>query len=266
MLLFINRIMEPNYRNNIRPWPSQIIKTEVVRPILYRDKIVIDEPFKGDCITLVNANQNKGVTQFLEIAKRMPNRKFLGVLPYYGGDRSAITGTANIEWVPFDDDIRNILKRTRILLVPSSAESFGRIAVEAMVNGIPVLYTKALHASFPVVSTDGLEDWIEPVGIACDRDAIDEWTAAIETLDDEDTYSKVSGDSRNHIEEMNLFTEAPRIAQMVESFAREHPVAIKTNLPATLKEPARPSEPGRMTAQPVAGRVGFSNGRLRIQR
>jgi hypothetical protein len=35
MLMFINSIMEPNYRNNIKPWPSNIIRTEVIRPIMH---------------------------------------------------------------------------------------------------------------------------------------------------------------------------------------------------------------------------------------
>ena len=267
MLLFINGIMEPNYRNNVVPWPSQIVKTDVVRPILHREKIVIDGPFSGNCITLVNANQNKGVNQFVAIAKAMPNRKFLAVLPYYG-ERRVPLGSPNIEWIPFDDDIRNVLKRTRILLVPSFAESFGRIAVEAMINGIPVIYTKAVHASWPTIGTEGMEDWIAPTGIACNRDNVEEWTRAIETLDDAETYSKVSEESKDHVERMNLFTEASRIAQMVETFSREHPVVIKTAAQQASQDSARPSESGRLV-QPGLGRpagVGFSSGRLRIQR
>ena len=45
MLLFINNIMEKNYRKNINPWPSAITRTAAIRPIMHRDKIVISEPF-----------------------------------------------------------------------------------------------------------------------------------------------------------------------------------------------------------------------------
>jgi hypothetical protein len=61
-----------------------MVRTAVVRPLIHENKIRIDEPFQGDCITLVNANQNKGVSQFIALANRMPNQKFLGVIPYYG--------------------------------------------------------------------------------------------------------------------------------------------------------------------------------------
>ena len=83
MVCFINSIMEPNYRKNIVPWPSNIVRTEVVRPILHREKVLIPDAFRGNAITLINANQNKGVHVFLEVARRMPVHKFLGVLPYY---------------------------------------------------------------------------------------------------------------------------------------------------------------------------------------
>ena len=102
MFMFVNSIMEPNYRANVVPWPPNIVKTAVVRPLMHENKIKINEEFRGDCITLVNANQNKGVAQFIDMAKQMPDRKFLGVIPYYG-ERSLPPSPDNIEWIPFDD-------------------------------------------------------------------------------------------------------------------------------------------------------------------
>jgi len=268
MLLFINGIMEPNYRKSIKPWPSQIVRTEAIRPIMHLDKVKINEPFRGDCITLVNANQNKGVQQFLDMARSMPNRKFLGVLPYYG-ELKVPQAPGNVEWTPFDDDIRNILKRTRILLVPSYYESFGRIAVEAMVNGIPVLYSKPNPASiYPGGSTEGLHEWIQPVGMGCNRDAINEWAAAIQSLDDEAAYTEKSEQSKEHVASMNLFTEATKISTMIESFARQHPVVIRSSAPQQSESAPRQQEAGKMR-EPLVGRpagVAFLNGRLRIQR
>jgi glycosyltransferase involved in cell wall biosynthesis len=231
---------------------------------MHRDKIVIDGEFSGDCITLVNANQNKGVMQFIEIAKKMPTRKFLGILPYYG-ERQLPPAPSNIEWIPFDDDVRNILKRTRILLVPSFYESFGRIAVEALVNGIPVLYSKiAKKSQYPGGSTEGLHEWIQPAGLACDRENIDEWCDTITSLDDEEVYASRSAQSKEHIESMKLFTEATTIAEGVEVFARQNPVVVRsTTQPEAL--PQQRQEPGRLV-QPLNAKVGFANGRLRIQR
>ena len=267
LLLFINSIMEVQYRKSITPWPSQIAQTETIRPLIHRNKIEILEPFRGDCITLVNANVNKGVQQFLDMARRLPQHKFLGVLPYYG-ERQVPPAPYNVEWVPFNDDIRAILKRTRILLVPSYYESFGRIAVEAMLNRIPVIYSKPNPKSvYPGGSTEGLDEWIQPAGIGCIRDNIDEWVTAIRSLDNESVYSEKAEHSRHHIEGMNIFVEASRIAGLVEQFAQRHPVVVRSETTQN-SQPAKPAEPGRIR-EPPAGRpagVAFLNGRLRIQR
>lgn len=267
MLCFVNSVMEENYRKNIAPWPRQIVRTEIVRPILHRNKIVIEEEHHGDCITLINANQNKGQATFIDMARKMPDQKFLGILPYYG-ELGVAQSPNNIEWIKFDDDIRNILRRTRILVMPSYYESFGRVAVEAMANGIPVLYSKpAKKSPYPGGSTEGMQTWIEPAGIACDRDVTDEWVDAIRLLQDSDTYTSKSIESREHIESMNVFGEASRIATLLESFSREHPVVVKVTTAAQAQS-IRPTEVGRLI-QPPVGRpvgVGLVNGRLKIQR
>lgn len=266
MLFFVNTVMEANYRKHILPWPSQIVRTEVVRPILHRNKILIEEPFQGDCITLINANLNKGQVTFLEIAKRMPTQKFLGVLPYYG-EREVARATPNVEWIKFDDDIRNVFRRTRILLMPSYYESFGRVGVEAMANGIPVLYSKPVkNSQYQNASTEGLQSWIAPAGIECDREKPEEWVKAIEALEDPEAYATKSAEAKAHIEAMHVFEETPRIANLVESFARENPVVVKKTVQAEQPQQNRPAEAGRLIQPPVGRPVGFAHGRLRIQR
>ena len=265
MIMFINATMEPNYKKNVVPWPPNIMRTAVVRPLLHEYKIKIDEPFRGNCITLVNANQNKGVAQFIDMAKRMPDRQFLGVIPYYG-ELTLPPAPNNIEWIPFDDDIRTILKRTRVLVVPSYYESFGRIAFEAMYNGIPAVYSKPTSKSkYPGGSTEGMEEWIKPAGIPCDREKIEEWEEAIKILDDEEVYVKKSEDVRAHVRAMNLFSEGSRIAGLVEQFVRDYPVKIQTPQQQQEAQLQTPQQVATKIVQP-AGRVGFSNGRLRIQR
>ena len=273
MLMFVNSIMETNYRNTVVPWPPNIVRTATVRPILHENKIAIKEPFQGEHITLVNANHNKGVLQFIELADAMPHKKFLAVSPYYGGyaDEKLTPHRPkhnNITWVPFNDDIREILKQTRILLMPSYYESFGRIGIEAMYNGIPVIYAKpAANPANPNGSSEGLHAWIQPVGIPCERDIVSEWITAVQSLDDESTYSTKSEESKRHIQSMNLFTEASRIADLVEIFTREHPVQIRVSQPLkqsqTVDQPLREMSAARI---PEGTALGFSSGRLRIRR
>jgi len=271
MLMFVNTVMEKNYRKAIVPWPPNVIRTETVRTILHEEKIAITEPFAGEYITLVNANINKGLKQFVAIADAMPDRKFLGVTAYYGGyadqkESPPVPIHDNIKWVLFDDDVRNILKQTRILLMPSYYESYGRIGVEAMYNGIPVIYAKPdPKPKHPNGSSEGLHGWISPTGIPCERDNIQEWVDAITSLDDEEAYSTKSEQSKIHVKNMNLFTEGRRIAELVESFTRENPVQIRVVQPAQ-KQADQPLREMSAAKIPEGSALGFSNGRLRIRR
>jgi len=264
MLFFINHTMEANFRSNTVPWPSTIVRTEVIRPIMHEDKIKI-EPFPtGDMITLVNANVNKGVHQFIALARALPDRKFLGVIPYYG-ELWVPPAPSNIEWIKFDDDVRNILKRTRILLLPSNYESFGRIAVEAMYNRIPVIYSKPNPSAPPPGTTEGVEAWIVPAGIACERDRVEQWVSAVISLDDPENYAMRQDMSRSCVDAMDLFTEAPRIADKVEAFVRENPIVIRSaesrsQLSGSLNLQAQVTQP------PAGSALGFSGGRLKIRR
>jgi len=263
MLFFINHKMEANFRANVTPWPSTIVRTEVIRPIMHEHKIKMDPFPSGDMITLVNANVNKGVHQFIELAKRLPDRKFLGVIPYYG-ELWVPPAPANIEWIKFDDDVRNILKRTRILLLPSNYESFGRIAVEAMYNRIPVIYSKSNPNAAPPGTTEGVEAWIVPAGIGCERDRPEQWVDAVVSLDDPDVYAARQDMSKACADGMNLFTEASRIANKVEEFAMENPIVTRS-FESRLQAPG-PTPQGRPPQPPAGSALGFSGGRLKIRR
>ena len=266
MLFFINKTMEANYRKNITPFPTNIVRTDIARPILHESKLKIEEEFQGEYITLVNANVNKGVHQFFDLAKKMPHRKFLGVIPYYG-ELQPPPAPPNVEWTPFHDDIRTILRRTRILVMPSYYESFGRIAVEAMYNGIPVLYskpqTKSVH---PGGSTEGVEEWICPVGVPCARDVPEEWVSAILELDSEEAYALKRTQCKEHIQTMNIFNEAPRIAAQVETFVQENPVVLDRSQQVRAERAHHDlnAAPAFRPPQPT-GRVGFSGGRLKLR-
>jgi medium-chain acyl-[acyl-carrier-protein] hydrolase len=72
----------------------------------------------------------------------LPAVRFAGV-PTWGStqaDRAAMAGRANITLPDPVDHVADILRRTRVLLVPSLwAEARSRIVVEAMLRGVPVI-------------------------------------------------------------------------------------------------------------------------------
>jgi len=98
--------------------------------------------YDNEFVTMVNPCAVKGVTIFLEMARRMPDVRFAAV-PLWGTTREDLTELRkldNITLLDRSDDIADILRRTRVLLAPSVwAEARSRIIVEAMLHGVPVL-------------------------------------------------------------------------------------------------------------------------------
>jgi len=152
----------------------------VVRPPVHAAEY---ETRPGACITLVNCTVTKGVGVLEELAQRMPDRKFLAVRGGYGEQQPP--DLHNVQVLDHMDGHRmrdEVYARTRILLMPSDYESWGRVGVEAMTSGIPVI-------AHP---TDGLTESLGRAGIFHDRDDIDAWQQAIEQLDDAAAYRAVS--------------------------------------------------------------------------
>ena len=131
-------------------------------------------------ITLVNCWKNKGGNVLVELAKTMPDHKFLGVMGGYGDQ--TIGRRKNLKYEENTPDIKSIYRKTRIIIMPSEYESWGRVAVEAMCSGIPVI-------AHP---TPGLKESLDFAGLFAHRDRVGEWQKHIEDLDDPEYYDKIS--------------------------------------------------------------------------
>jgi len=98
--------------------------------------------FDSGMITMVNPCAVKGISIFLELARRFPQCPF-GALPGWGttrADRQALEALPNVAILPNVGSIQDFLRRTRILLMPSLwYEGFGLSVMEAMLHGIPVI-------------------------------------------------------------------------------------------------------------------------------
>jgi glycosyltransferase involved in cell wall biosynthesis len=103
-----------------------------------------DNPF----VTLVKPIAEKGVSLFLALADRFPGVDFAAV-PTWGNSPdaaqlAALEARPNVHLLPPADDIGDVLKLTRVLLVPSLfPETFGLLVPEAMMRGVPVLASNA---------------------------------------------------------------------------------------------------------------------------
>lgn len=91
------------------------------------------------------------------------------------------TSVPNVEFVR-EGDIRDIYRRTKVLLVPSQwDESFGRVVIEAMHNGIPVVASKV----------GGLPEACGDAAILVEEyDSIDSWDECLDQLADQELYEE----------------------------------------------------------------------------
>ena len=98
--------------------------------------------FENEFVSMVNPCAVKGIAIFLELARRMPEVKFAAIATWgtQAEDLEALRALGNVTLLERMDNIDGLLKRTRVMLVPSVwAEARSRIVLEAMSRGVPVL-------------------------------------------------------------------------------------------------------------------------------
>jgi len=257
--------------------PSFFKTIESIRPIMLEHEIKMharDTLPPGDCITLINANALKGLPLFLELAKKYPARKFLAVRPYYNVIKVP-ENIPNIEWMNIQDDIRTVLAKTRILVAPSLYESWGRVSFEAMYNGIPVLYSKPMDRASPYArpsgSTEGMQEWIGDSQMGCDYGTFEEWTTAIETLDDPEEYARYSKQAYDKTYGMNIFEDVRDIERKMVDYSIHYApkITVSSNGDPRTSSGSAPasSAPAQSLHLQMAGaRQPFRGGRFAVKR
>src|SRR5690606_11368876 len=83
----------------------------------------------GDLITIVNLNTDKGVDLFWALTAAEFHRRFFVVVGGWG--RQMIRTRFNVEVIRRPvTDMRTVWARTRVLFMPSVAETWGRVALK----------------------------------------------------------------------------------------------------------------------------------------
>lgn len=135
-------------------WASRAIRDFCVRqgwgqevpdPVLWPPVYAEDyRTMPGEAVTLVNLMPEKGGKLFRAIAEAMPETRFLGVHGGWGGQEEG--WPPNVELLPYQDDVREVYRRTRVLLYPKGEEAgpgwmhgVGLTALEAACSGIPTI-------------------------------------------------------------------------------------------------------------------------------
>jgi glycosyltransferase involved in cell wall biosynthesis len=134
----------------------------------------------GGVVGLVNAQEAKGVRTFYGIAKALPARRFEAVRGAYGVQQQArpinatlLPNTAGLEWW---------WPHVGVYCQPSTYESFGMAAVEAMAHGIPVIASP----------TPGLKESVGDAGVFHEPSDVAAWVSSVDKLGQPDVWSLFS--------------------------------------------------------------------------
>lgn len=165
----------------------------------------------GDAVTLVNLWDDKGGTLFWQLAERMPDVQFLGVKGAYGEQESGdLPNVEVLGHMPGVDMVKLVYARTKIVLMPSRYESYGRVGVEAACSGIPTI-------AHP---TPGLREALGGAGVFVDRGDIEGWVKAIRKLLAPRGWSAASKRAKSLAAEQDPEGDMDRWCDAVEVLAR----------------------------------------------
>jgi glycosyltransferase involved in cell wall biosynthesis len=154
-------------------------------------------------ITLVNMSENRGVRQFFEMAKALPEYEFLAV----GSDGYVSPMSENVTMWHSQTDMRVVYSVTGILCMPSKSETWGSSAIEAMASGIPVI-----ASDLPV-----LRESIGYAGIFLEREDSEGWVDTIRKLKTDSLfYRKFSELAAKRAKEMDPKSQLERFKVWVE--------------------------------------------------
>jgi glycosyltransferase involved in cell wall biosynthesis len=169
-------------RSNDETWrtPGTIIRP----PLVATDYAVADPPpARREFVAMVNPIAAKGADLFYRVARAEKARRFLAVEGAYGSQQRPNPKDTNVVWQRQTHRFAaDVLARTRVLLVPSHYESWGRVAVEALAAGVPVIATP----------TPGLVEALGPAGVFAPENDVDAWRHALRDLDDPARYAAQS--------------------------------------------------------------------------
>jgi hypothetical protein len=190
------------YPKSVRPESSLI-----VRPPVFADEYATKP---GKAITLINCNPEKGGKVLKALAERMPDQQFLAVKGAYG--EQVLPDLPNVEIVEHvrGEDMREqVYARTRVLLMPSSYESWGRAGCEALASGIPVV-------AHP---TPGLCESLGEAGIFVDRADVAGYEAVLRKLATAAEYRLASKRAKARSAELDPAADLAAWCSAVESLA-----------------------------------------------
>lgn len=181
----------------------------IVWPPTFRDRHFV--PTIGRSVTLVNVSKPKGAGVFWGLADHLKAVRFLGVHGGYGGQVVPSNLPANVALWPSQMDMRLVWRSTKVLICPSSHESWGMVGVEAA------------HSGIPTVASDipGLRESLGDAGTFVDPEDLDGWVSAVDALmSDPRKWRERSEAARARAAEVDPEESVRRFVAVLEGVAR----------------------------------------------
>lgn len=178
-------------------------QTCVLHPQITLEKCLFLEPHIPEYITLIGSEPCKGFDMLGPIANSLPMIKFLWVT------NQSLDMPPNVKTIKKQPDVRTIYQKTAILIMPSISESYGRVAIEAAHNRIPVI---ASNLEGIREATNGLAYFVE------NRTDVGLWKRAI--LDVLMNYDEHQNRMKRVIDGLDN-GEFERFNQMLEKLMRQ---------------------------------------------
>jgi len=122
-------------RNNVKK--DLGVESIVIYPLTNISTQTVDKI--DDYITFINPIELKGLKVFEKVAEIMPEKKFLVVCGWQESEKYEAK-TKNVKVIPFQENILNVWKQTKILLALSIVpEAYCRVVTESMLNNCEVI-------------------------------------------------------------------------------------------------------------------------------
>ena len=180
----------------------------VVHPPI--DRKAFKTKTSGEYVSLVNLTIPKGVDIFFELARRMPDVKFLGVKGGYWKENQRSISLPNVTIIENTPNMRrDVYAKSKVVLMPSTYETFGMVAAEAITSGIPVIASP----------TAGLKENLGDAGIYVRRGSndADKWEAELRALlTDAKYYARASRRALARSKVIDTATELKGFVRAVE--------------------------------------------------
>jgi len=146
------------------------IEPEVIYPLIEEEDYLVSDELSREKILHVNPSQHKGIDITLEVAESSEEEFMIAGNKPCEEIMKKLDQLENVEYIGFKKDMKEVYKKTKLVLMPSMYEEpFGRLPVEAGLNGIPTICSGrgGLKESIPnnsfCVKSNNPQDYLEKI-------------------------------------------------------------------------------------------------------